>query len=142
MHWYLTKDGDEYCLALYERHYSCYDYKDGRIRKLFIGPGEKIVLRTWEADAMFVWRKFLNDSGQKGIYCSIFRNESQAQSSTLIQEADAIAFAVWPGQRHYTFVNAQKVRSTNPGYCFKRAGWRQCGTTKKRKLIIMEKGSE
>ena len=134
MHWYLTKDGDEYCLELYERHYSCYKYKDGRERKLFVGPGEKIVLRTWDADAMFVWRKFIDDSGENGIYCAVFRNESQTQSSTLIQEADAIAFAVWPYQRHYTYINAEKVKSTNPGYCFKKAGWRQCGKTKKNKL--------
>lgn len=25
--WYVTKDGDLSCLELYERHYSCYDYK-------------------------------------------------------------------------------------------------------------------
>ena len=137
--WYLTGDGDEYCLALYERHYSCYDYKDGRIRKLFIGPGEKIVLRTWEADAMFVWRKFLNDSGQKGIYCSIFRNESQAQSSTLIQEADAIADEIWLDKRLYTYVNEKKIRSTNPGYCFQKAGWTKCGKSKTNKLIIFER---
>ena len=28
--WWLTKDGDVSCLALYERHYSCYRYADGR----------------------------------------------------------------------------------------------------------------
>lgn len=66
------------------------------------------MLRTWEADAMFVWRNFVDDSGQQGINCAVFRNESQAQSSKLIQEADAIADAVWPNQRHYTYVNAQK----------------------------------
>lgn len=30
--WYLTKDGDVSCLALYERHYSRYAYADGRRR--------------------------------------------------------------------------------------------------------------
>ena len=30
--WYLTKDGDASCLELYERHYSCYRYRDGRRR--------------------------------------------------------------------------------------------------------------
>ena len=47
-HWWLTKDGDADCLELYERHYSAYRYKDGRTRKLFVGPGEKVVLRTKE----------------------------------------------------------------------------------------------
>ena len=138
-YWYLTSDGDEYCLELYERHYSCKTYADGRKRKLFVGPGEKLVLRTWKADAMFVWRKFVDDSGQKGINCAVFRNESQIQSSKLIQEADAIADAIWPNQRHYTYVNAQKIKSVNPGYCFKKAGWQVCGKTKINKLIIMER---
>ncbi|HEX9442811.1 MAG TPA: hypothetical protein VGA73_01765, partial [Candidatus Binatia bacterium] len=61
--WWLTKDGDADCLALYERHYSAYKYKDGRVRKLFCGPGEKVVLRTWSGDAVFVWRKFKDASG-------------------------------------------------------------------------------
>ena len=61
-YWWITKDGDKSCLALYERHYSCYRYRDGRKRYLFVGPGEKIVLRTGDADALFVWRKFIDAS--------------------------------------------------------------------------------
>lgn len=128
--WWITKDGDEVSNELYERHYSRRRYKDGRVVKLFCGPGQKIVLRTWEGDALFVWRKFKDDSGQTGINCAIFRNESQYQSSDLIRQADAIAYFCWPGERHYTYVNARKVKSINPGYCFKMAGWRQCGMTK------------
>lgn len=139
MHWYLTKDGDEYCMDLFKKHYSFKEYKDGRKQKLFVGPGEKLVLRTWKADAMFVWRKFINDSGEKGINCAVFRNESKIKSSTLIQEADRIAFKVWSDKRHYTYVNAKKIKSTNAGYCFKKAGWRKCGMTKWNKLIILEK---
>jgi hypothetical protein len=96
--WWLTKDGDEYCLALYRRHYSSHQYKDGRRddqsyrnRWLFVGPGQKIVLRTWEGDAMYVWRKFKDDSGQQGINCAVFRNESSHRASDLIRQADAIA---------------------------------------------------
>ena len=139
MHWYLTKDGDEYCMDLYKKHYSHKIYKDGRLLKIFVGPGEKIVLRTWDADAIFVWRKFISDNDQDGIYCSIFRNESEIKSSNLIQEADEIAFKVWSDKRHYTYVNAEKIKSVNAGYCFKRAGWEKCGITKVNKLIILEK---
>ncbi len=53
-------------MELYERHYSCYNYKDKRKRKLFVGPGEKVVLRTKGADALFVWQKFIDDSGEQG----------------------------------------------------------------------------
>ena len=127
--WFLTKDGDVSCLALYERHYSCYHYKDGRRRMSFVGPGQKIVIRTERADAVFAWRKFIDDSGQQGVNCAVFRNESPHLSSELIRQADAIADRIWPGERHYTFVRPEAVRSANPGYCFIRAGWRRCGKT-------------
>ena len=137
-HWYLTKDGDVSCLALYERHYSCHHYQDGRARTLLVGPGQKIVLRTRRADAMFVWRNFIDDSGQEGINCAVFRNEGTVESSNLIRQADAIADQIWPGERHYTYVNPKKIRSTNPGYCFMAAGWRRCGVTKGG-LVILER---
>lgn len=137
--WWLTKDGDKSCLELYDRHYSCRSYKDGRIRRQFVGPGQKIVLRTLNADACFVWRKFIDDSGQKGINCAFFRNESTVKSSELIRQADAIADFIWPGIRHYTYVDASAVRSTHAGFCFIAAGWRRCGETKSKKLLILER---
>jgi hypothetical protein len=36
----------------------------------------------------------------------------------------------WPGERHYTKVDPDKVASGLPGYCFLRAGWRYAGRTK------------
>ena len=134
--WWLTKDGDLDCLELYNRHYSAYEYKDGRKRKQFVGPGEKVVLRTEAADALFVWRRFLDDSGQCGINCAVFRNESSHKSSDLIQQADKIADVLWPCCRHYTYVNQEKIASTNPGYCFLMAGWQRCGETKGGLLIL------
>jgi hypothetical protein len=79
--WWLTKDSDLDCVELYERHYSRYRYADGRQRAKdqFVGPGEKVVLRTEHADALFVWRVFIDDSGQEGINCAVFRNESQPE---------------------------------------------------------------
>jgi len=134
--WWLTKDGDVDCLAMYERHYSAYRYADGRERKLFVGPGEKVVLRTERADAVWVWRKFIDDSGQDGINCAVFRNESEYRSSDLIREADAIADCLWPDSRHYTYVNASRIASSNPGFCFLKAGWQRCGHTKSGLLIL------
>jgi len=136
--WWLTKDGDRDCLELYERHYSAYQYKDGRIRNRFCGPGEKIVLRTEAGNAVFVWRKFKDDSGQQGINCAVFRNESPYKSSDLIRQADAIADCIWPDSRHYTYVSAEKIRSNNPGFCFIKAGWTRLPyRTKVRRLIIL-----
>ena len=134
--WWLTKDGDRSCLALYERHYSAYRYRDGRKRYQFVGPGTTIVLRTADASALFVWRDFIDDSGETGINCAVFRNEGPFLSSELCRQADAIADFCWPGQRHYTTVNPAKVRSRNPGFCFLMAGWRRCGMTKSGLLVL------
>ena len=137
--WYLTKDGDRTALALYERHYSCHHYRDGRRRTLFAGPGEKLVLRTGDGDALFVWRRFIDASGEDGINCAVFRNEGPHLSSELIRQADAIAAFVWPGERHYTYVNPRAVRSRNPGYCFMAAGWRKTGrVTKWNRHLVLE----
>jgi len=137
--WWVTRDGDLDCLELYERHYSARRYADGRKRRLFVGPGSKLVLRTERSDALFVWREFIDDSGQEGINCAVFRNESPWRSSLLIRQADAIADRLWPGRRHYTFVDRQKVASTNPGFCFLCAGWRRCGRTMSGLLVLERK---
>ena len=137
--WWLTKDGDADCLDLYERHYSAYRYADGRTRRLFVGPGEKVVLRTREGDAMFVWRNFKDDSGERGINCAVFRNESRHRSSELIRQADAIADCLWPDSRHYTYVRAEAVASTNPGFCFLAAGWQRLKRRTGSGLMILER---
>ncbi len=123
---------------LYRRHYS--SRKSKRTRDLVIGPGDKIVLRTADGDAAFAWRysRFRRD-GQEGVECSLFRNESPTLSSVLIRQADAIADFVWPGLRHYTFVDPEAVRSANPGACFRHAGWRRCPEATKRGLLIFER---
>ncbi len=134
--WIVGQDGEPELRALYEKHYSCYHYKDGRRPILFCGPGQKIVLTTPERNALFVWRKFKDDSGQQGINCAVFRNEGRLLSSDLIREADAIADFCWPGERHYTYIRAEAIKSRNPGFCFIRAGWGKIGRTKNGLLIM------
>ena len=134
--WFVTKDGDRTVLALYERHYSAYQYKDGRKRSQFVGPGEHVVLRSRDGDAGFVWRRFIDKSGQRGVNCAFFRNEGPILSSVLVRQADAIADLCWPGRGHYTYVNPQAVRSANPGYCFLRAGWKRSGHTQGGLLVL------
>jgi hypothetical protein len=136
-YWYQTKDGDPFAMELYQRHYSARHYKDNRNVKLFCGPGEKIVLLTENKDALLIWKKFMDNSDQRGVNCSIFRNESDILSSLLIIEAMKYANKKWPEERMYTYVNSKKIKSTNPGYCFLCAGWKVCGITKGG-LIILE----
>lgn len=137
--WVQVKDGDLSGWVLFQRHYSKYHYKDGRRPKLFVGPGFKLVLITPDGNALFVWRKFISGDGQSGINCAVFRNEGPQLSSNLILAAEKIAWNRWPNERLYTYVNSKKVSSVNPGFCFKKAGWIQCGTTKKNGLLIFEK---
>lgn len=134
--WYSILDGDLRGRDLLNRHYSGRHYKDGRKPKLFVGPGEKMVLMTSDSLAIFVWRKFRDDSGQQGVNCAVFRNEGNYLSSDLIREACDLAWSRWPGERLYTYVNPRKVASSHPGYCFLCAGWAKCGWTKGGLLIF------
>jgi hypothetical protein len=136
--WIEVRDGNDSCRAIFDRHYSRQRYRDGRRPKLFVGPGEKLVLLSACARAVFVWRKFDSDDGQEGVNCAVFRNEGAGLSSDLILSAMEAAWRRWPGERLYTYVDHRRIRSTNPGYCFKVAGWRPCGRTKWNRLHILE----
>jgi hypothetical protein len=140
--WYSVRDGDAVARGLIKRHYSYHHYRDNRSRALFVGPGEKMVLLIQDCSALFIWRKFISDDGQRGVNCAVFRNEGTHLSSMLILEAEQLAWQRWPGERLYTYVSPPDIKSVNPGYCFKRAGWRVCGKTKSRGLVILEKSPE
>lgn len=137
-HWIPVRDGNLAAADIFSRHYSKYHYKDGRKPVRFVGPGERIVLIGKDGMSLFVWRKFISADGQRGVNCSIFRNESKVLSSDLITEAVAIAHLRWPGERLYTYVNSKKIKSPNPGYCFKVVGFKFCGITKVKRLHILE----
>lgn len=139
IYWMEARDGDDGARALFHRHYSYRPYADGRQPKLFVGPGEKQVLLTESGDALFVWRKFRSGDGQVGVNCAVFRNEGDTRASDLILDAERIARSRWGNVRLYTYVKAKAIRSPNPGYCFKMAGWRRCGITKRNRLLIFEK---
>ena len=99
-----------------------------------------MVLLTSDGLGLFVWRlTLIRRDGQLGIECSVFRNEGPLLSSDLILEAEELAWQRWPGQRLFTYIWPAKVKSVNSGYCFKCAGWRQCGRNKDGRLIILEK---
>lgn len=141
--WLPVKDGDARARALYERHYSAAKSIGTRRRrraKLFVGPGEKLVLITPRADALFVWRRtYFRADGQWGVECAVFRNEGPALSSDLIRQAETYALRRWPYlTRFYTYIDPGQVRSANPGFCFLKAGWRKCGAST-RGLLLMEK---
>ena len=140
--WIEVKDGNDTVRAIFDRHYSRYVYKDGRKPKIFVGPGEKMVLMTPDAGAICVWRKFISRDGQLGVNCAVFRREVGEIASGLLRKAMAAAWQRWPGERLYTYVDPYAVeptfRASRPtwGHCFYQAGWRFCGLTKKRLHIL------
>jgi hypothetical protein len=144
--WIEIKDGDASARAIFRRHYSYKPYRDGRNPALFVGPGEKMVLLTPCALALFIWRKFISGDGQKGVNCAVFRNEGAGRASDLIREAMRLAWNRWPSERLFTYVNPKKIRRTRtPGRCFLKAGWRYVRDergkrvlTKWRRLPILE----
>lgn len=136
-HWCFTKDGDDYGYELARRHYSARNYRQQR-QRLFVGPGRKLVLLSVDGMALFVWRDFICDiqPPQKGYNCAIFRNEGITLSSVLIREATEIVYERWGRSRCWTLINPSKIRSSNPGCCFIKAGWNRCGVSKTGKVIL------
>lgn len=142
--WVQAKDADPVGLEMFRRHYSYRKRRDqlwfdffpekNRNSKHFVGPGAKMVLLT--DTALFVWRKFISMDKQEGVNCAVFRNEGSVRASDLILAAMDLAYDRWPAERLYTYVNAKRVKSRNPGYCFLMAGWRKCGLTKSGLLIL------
>lgn len=137
--WVEVKDGNDTGRDIFNGHYSRRHYRDGRKPKLFVGPGQKMVLISPDAMALFVWRKFISRNSQIGVNCAVFRNESPRLSSDLILAAETFAWKRWPGERLYTYIDIRKTRrKRDPGRCFLRAGWQHSGWTKKG-LRILEK---
>ena len=138
--WLPVRDADPRARRLFGRHYSA---RRGRPKGgKFVGPGEYCCLLTPDCRSLFVWRLFceVGHDRPRGVCCSVFRREGgDWRASGMILAAEEIARARWPGwERLYTYVDPRRVRSPNPGYCFKQAGWRQCRITP-RGLVELEK---
>lgn len=77
-----------------------------------------------------------------GWTCTIFRNEGPTLSSALIREAE-IALRDAKGEcgpdGMMTYVWDARVRSANPGYCFKQAGWRKKGRSADKRKTLLSK---
>lgn len=125
--WFGASKRDPRVVGLYARHYSSKKNGKGVAEWLSFGitsPGSTIVLLTANASALFVWLKQKYHSNeQTGVNCVVFRNEGKVLSSTLILEAESFAWAKWPAERLFTYVDPGAVNSRNPGYCFKMSGW-------------------
>ena len=130
-----TNHFDPEMAALADRHYS----RRTPGARQFCNSGRKLVLRNWQGTILFVWMfpdPTMRFDSQTGYNCAIFRNESDRKSSEIILEAERLAVAKWGPGRAYTFIDAGKIQSVNPGYCYKVAGWKSAGMTKGGKHIL------
>ena len=150
--WVLSSSSDPRALAVVDGTGSFSDYGPHYSRrtpgsKTFTGVGQEIVLlhesgkavwacvlqktpskrgsgssrgRTGEADekTKFIWRNML------------FRNLGAGLSSELIASATEATYREWikrygnlPEERLRTEVGIKEIKSTNPGFCYQRAGW-------------------
>lgn len=136
-HWMVTHKGDRSCRLLSDRHYS----RQHIGHPMFTRPGRNLVLRT--ADGMAVWVTWsgIRDDGLDAWECTIFRNETDYLSSEMIKDAVTATYGEWgppPKDGLITYVWSNKIKSANPGYCYKKAGWKAIGKSKHRGLILLQ----
>ena len=132
MTWLRVMKFDPRAARLADRHYS--RRKIGSPQ--FMPPGQTLVLLTPDADGVFGWWRPDPTSGIRamngldGWTCTIFRNEGARLSSGLILAAETMLVDSGRGcgpDGMLTYVFDAKVRSVNPGACFKFAGWKVRG---------------
>jgi len=132
-----TTHFDPEMARLADRHYS----RRTVGARQFCYSGRKLVLRDTQGLVLFVWmwpQDAMRLDGQTGYNCAIFRNESDRLSSSIILEAEGLAVAKWGPNRMYTYVAPTKVRSTNPGFCYLKAGWHKAGFSKSGQVLLVK----
>jgi len=136
MRWEISHRADPECIPIADRHYN--RQKPGSPQ--FLPPGRCFALKIKAAgEVVALWgtswpyAQYVKHAWAGAWMCSVFRNESSYRSSDLIAaavRATRFYYGTPPPQGFVTFVNLRKVRSSNPGYCYQRAGWEKVGWTK------------
>lgn len=129
MKWLLSNRADKLALPLADRHYN--RQKPGTPQ--FVPPGRCVVLRMYGAVWVTSWpfAEYVKHEWAGAWVNSIFRNEGAGLSSELILQAIAATRWFWdpPALGIITFVDTDKIRSTNPGYCYLMAGFHRLEKT-------------
>jgi hypothetical protein len=113
----------------------------------FMPPGQTLVLLTPDELAVFGWWRPHPDAGivamngLDGWTCTIFRNTGPHLSSDLILEAERELLSRYEcgPDGLITYVWDKRVRSVNPGYCFKVAGWNVTGRSADGRKTLLQK---
>lgn len=133
MNWQLSHRADPQAVKVADRHYN--RQKPGTPQ--FVPPGRCLVLATPGYDAVWVtswpFAEYVKHQWAGAWVNSLFRNEGGQLSSELIRQAIAATLYTWPDVPSLgliTFVDAGKIKSSNPGYCYLKAGFSRVGKTK------------
>lgn len=109
----------------------------------FMPPGQTIILKA--PGALFGWWRPAPSSGIKamngldGWTSTIFRNESRdVLSSVLVLDAERFITECGPSGL-ITYVWDRKIRSSNPGACFKLAGYKATGRSADGRKTLLQK---
>ena len=133
---------DSMACALADRHYS--RRKIGSPQ--FMPPGQTIVLVGFDGyPAVFGWWRPHPASGLRamngldGWTCTIFRNEGEMLSNSLIVEAEKFLPKDCGPDGLMTYVWDSKVRGVNKGCCFKHAGYSVAGRSADGRKTLLKK---
>jgi hypothetical protein len=136
--WERVTKFDPRACALADRHYSRRKPGSGQ----FMPPGQTVVLLGDKA-VWGWWRPHPHSgirsmNGLDGWTCTIFRNEGPGLSSALVLAAEAFLTDCGPDGL-LTYVWDAKVASSNPGCCFKKAGYRRVGRSADGRKTLLQK---
>lgn len=148
-HWLLARRNkfDRVGAKLADGHYS--RRKVGSPQ--FMPPGETIVLVTRDMLSVWGWWRphpasgIVAMNGRDGWTCTIFRRTGGPLASELVLDAERALVALGKDcgpDGMLTYVDPRKIGSRNPGYCFKRAGWRPIGICAKKRKPLLAKAFE
>lgn len=154
-HWLLSESGkyDRTGVELVRGHYSRRKPNSPQ----FMPPGETFVLVARDRLSVWGWWRphprsgIAAMNGRDGWTCSVFARHGGPLASELVLDAELALHSLTDLGRTagpcgpdgmMTYVDPRKVRSRNPGYCYRVAGWKRIGMCAKGKKILLAKPFE
>lgn len=135
--------------AILEMVWSHYSYLDNikkrprteKTSKTWWSNARLVVFSDPERTVVFAWqwpKDGIRRDGQNGYNNTLFHRSAGCPylASEIVLVAEQAVVEHWGEGRAYTYIDADKVRSVNPGYCYKMAGWKQVGISKSGKPLL------